>query len=567
MKPPRQSTDGFIPRRGATQPVRRSIGDGAKQSASRGETGLRRPPSSGHEVIPTTLQRSKQGLSRTTKGMSHSGKALSRADIDESLRAIVDEPAADVKRGRRRVRRQKKVVGKSKRIARIVAVIILVVALVVGGWLGYKTLRAGGSIFKGGLLGLLQSQPLKQDKDGRSAILVLGTSEDDPGHEGGELTDSMMVISLDQTKKTAAMFSIPRDLYVAYGESCPAGDEGKINAYFSCVNEGTSAADEQDRLTKSREFIGKIFGMDIQYAVRVNNTVIKEAVDAVDGIDVEVKGNGPVPYGVSPGSVLDRNFDWRCGYKCNYVKYSPGVHHMDGEHALFLSMARGNSAPTYGLVDSNFDREKNQQKILIALKEKAASTGTLANIGKVTKLMDAMGDNLRTTFDTSEVRTLMQLGLEIDTASIKTLDLFDGEKPVVTTGSYGGASVVLPSAGIFRYGEIRQYLAQKFSSNPVTREGARVVVANGSGVSGVAQTEADTLMAAGYRITSVTNAPVGEYPTITVYKIGEGNDATAQKLASRFSVTIETGPPPLAVDETVDFVIVIGKDRSKKTSE
>ena len=84
----------------------------------------------------------------------------------------------------------------------------------------------------------------------------------------------------------------------------------------------------------------------------------EKIIDAVGGVDIDIQGSNGAP------GVLDRNFDWRCNYKCYMVKYDNGVHHLDGERALFLAMARGSVEPTYGLGNSNFDREKNQQKII-----------------------------------------------------------------------------------------------------------------------------------------------------------------------------------------------------------
>ncbi|MEO7904233.1 MAG: LCP family protein [Candidatus Saccharimonadales bacterium] len=584
MKPQRRSTDGFIPRRSIDQPVRRSPELTRRPISASGSRGLVRPTTPAQQPARRTstpevttaqqsrrgsegLARSTQGLQRSEKGLTPTGQSLRRSDVDASLKSIVDPPLPKSAKKPRRVRKSKKPTTKKKIIIKRIAIGIVIIGLIIGGWLGYKALHAGGNIFNGGLLGLIQNKPLQQDKNGRSNILVLGTSEDDPGHQGADLTDSMMIVSINQNDKSVSMFSIPRDLYVKYGQACPAGYEGKINGYFSCSNGGDKPADEQDRLAKTRKFVGEIFGMDVQYAVHVNNTVIKQAVDAVDGIDVKIEGNGPVPYGVKPGSILDRNFDWRCNYQCHLVKYSPGVHHIDGKHALFLSMARGDAVPTYGLVDSNFDREKNQQKIIIGLKEKAVSTGTLSNIGKVTGLIDALGDNLRTTFDTSEIRTLMQLGTDIQSENIVSIGLFDRSEPVVKTGNYGGASVVMPIAGIFDYSGIRQYLSKKLSANPITREGADIVVANGSGVAGVAQTEADKLGAEGYLVSDTTNAPEGTYDAVEVYKIGDGNNKTAQALATKFGITVKTTKSPVAVTADTDFVIIFGKDRSTATTQ
>jgi hypothetical protein len=323
------------------------------------------------------------------------------------------------------------------------------------------------------------------------------------------------------------------------------------------VNEDYSTPEaEQQRLTETRKFVGDIFGLDIQYGVHVNNTVIKDAVNAVGGVDVDIQGSNGDP------GILDRNFDWRCSYKCNLVKYDNGVHHLDGEHALYLAMARGDIAPTYGLGNSNFDREKNQQKIIVALKEKAVSTGTLTDLGKVTGLIDSLGNNLRTNFETSEIRTLMGLGADIPSANIKPISLYGGDDAVFTSGPYNGASVVMPAAGIFDYSQIRTFLKQKLSTDPVTREGANIVVLNGSGVSGVAQTEADKLTEAGFIVADVDNAPDGTYADVEIYQIGEGMAGTKARLESAFGVKTKTTAPPITVSEGVNFVVIFGKDRS-----
>jgi len=367
-------------------------------------------------------------------------------------------------------------------------------------------------------------------------------------------------MSINQHDKSAEMFSIPRDLYVQYGMACNSGYQGKINEYFNCVNsDWKNKQAEQERLDKTRQFVGGIFGMDIQYAVHVNNTVIKKAVDAVGGVDVDIQGDGPVPYGVPAGSILDRNFDWRCNYQCYLVKYTPGVHHLDGKHALYLSMARGDTAPTYGLAQSNFDREKNQQKIIIALKQKAVSTGTFANPAKVSSLLDALGDNLRTNFETKEIRTLMQLGTDIKPENIKQISLYDGDTALVKSANFGGASVVIPAAGAFNYSEIQAFLKQKLSNNPVTREGAKVVVLNASGEAGAAQTAADKLTADGFIISNVGNAPAGDYGDVEVYQLGKGNSATKAKLESEYNVKVKTSTPPVTVAADTDFVVILGK--------
>ncbi len=391
-----------------------------------------------------------------------SRRLIGRHDIDASLKDI--EEAAKGQKLSRRSRRQLKQDKKRARRGRSkvkkffvsATVVVILAAIGTAGYFATQINSAGTKVFKGSLLDIVKNEPLKQDANGFSNFLILGTSEDDPNHPGGNLTDSMMVVSVNQTTKQTYMFSVPRDLYVKYGQACVSGYQGKINAYFSCVNDGTSDAAENDRLAKAQTFIGNIFGLDLQYGVHVNNSVIRDAVNAVGGVDVDIEGDGA-------SGILDRNFDWRCKYTCYYVKYDNGVHHLDGDHALFLAMARGDVAPTYGLANSNFDREQNQQKILLALKDKAVSTGTLTNLSAISKLINAFGNNLRTNIPTSEIATLAQLAQDVKGGDIHKINLYEGGGSVVTTGPYNGQSVVMPADGLFDYSGLQQFITEQMS--------------------------------------------------------------------------------------------------------
>lgn len=540
MKNKQPSIDGFVPRRVGSQ---------------LGELHTGKPIRVEANPIDRTLHTGDDEIQQPV-GKVRMGQAIGRSDIDESLREIDDlDPGKKVsRRQRRRLEKQSKPRSKAKRIIKWFFILLLVVALGVGAYLGIKLLLASNSVFKGSIFDIVQNQALKEDSNGRSNFLVLGTSEDDPGHGGAYLTDSMMVVSIDQTQKNVYMFSIPRDLYVEYKMACNSGYSGKINEYFNCVNSDYKNPEaEQERLSETQKFVGAIFGIDIQYGVHVNNTVIKDAVNAVDGVDVDIQGSG------GASGILDRNFDWRCNYTCYLVKYDNGVHHLDGEHALFLAMARGDVPPTYGLGNSNFDREKNQQKIIVALKEKAVTTGTLTNLGKVTGLIDALGGNLRTNIETKEIQTLMKLGTEIKTENIQSISLFDGDKRVVTSGPYNGASVVMPTAGIFNYTEIRAYIAQNLSSDPVTRENANIIVLNGSGEVGAGQKLADVLEAKGFVIDSVDNAPEGTYSAVEIYVTDDTKTATLAKLKELYpNASVKTTKSPIVVDDSIGFVIVVG---------
>lgn len=536
------SVDGFIPRRAGQK-----LGDlhDPRKRVRIASTGANQ-----HE-INTIIKKDARKIIGTQNAHSVN---IARPDINETLKnleAIDETPKKLSRKDKKRLKKlNKKPKSRIRRFVKWFFILVFLAILGVGVYTGYKFVVAGGNIVKGNLLGIFQEQKLKQDSNGYSNFLILGTSEDDPGHGGADLTDSILVLSVNQTSKDAYMFSVPRDLYVKFGMACNSGYSGKINEYFSCVNSGDTTADEQERLTKTQEFIGEIFGIDIQYGIHVNHTVIKQAVDAVGGIDVDVQGSN------GASGVLDRNFDWRCNYTCYYVKYENGVHHLDGIHALFLAQARGDVSPTYGLGNSNFDREKNQQKILIALKDKAMSAGTLTDINAVTKLMDALGDNLRTNIESTEIRTLMKIANSTKTADIHKLSLIDEE--LLTTGNVNGASVVVPTEGTYSYNEIQKYIAKNLSDDPILSEAAPIAVYNATDTVGFALTNANELEELGYTISTVDNAPSGDYDPVEVYQIGSGNSGTAKKIAARYGVKIKTTASPIKVSSDVRFVIIFG---------
>ncbi|MFZ1250762.1 MAG: LCP family protein [Candidatus Microsaccharimonas sp.] len=554
MNNKKPSVDGFIARRSGSQ-----IGDlhseGSRSAAKKTTT---------NNSTPRRRQlRSEDDLFGDTIGVARPGKAINRTDIDASLSEL-DTP--DQKQSSRKLsRRERKKFKKEHRtraqkIRRriVIGVVLLVVAalLAVGGYLVYKALNASENVLNGSFIDLIQHEPLKEDENGRSNFLIVGTSEDDPGHQGANLTDSIMILSINQTTKDAYTFSIPRDLEVEFGQPCVQGYYGKINEYFSCSDRGTDDAAEQNRLAKTQALIGDVVGMDIQYGVHVNYTVMRDVVNAIGGsITVTIESR-------NPNGQMDSNFDWKCGASyavriknCppngHFIDYPNGPATLDAEHALYLAQARGDAAPTYGFEQSNFDRERNQQKILLAIREKALSTGTLTNLGSVTGLIDALGNNLRTNIQTKEIQTLMTLAKDIPSDKIQSIDLHDGENAVLNASAQ-------PIAGQFSYGPLRAFLKKQLSSDPFVKEAPNVTVLNGSGVGGVAQTLANTLEEKGFTVLSIANAPEGTYDRIEIYQINKDKTATATKLKELYGVTLKTDTPPVSVNGESDFVIIIG---------
>lgn len=471
-----------------------------------------------------------------------------RLDIDLNL----DDDQTPSKSGHKTKKQKKPRKKRSvKKIILTIVALVVIAALIFGGYFVYKFLATGGKIFKGNVVTALfeQGQPLKEDVNGRSNILLFGTSEDDPGHPGQDLTDSIMVVSVDQDKNDAFVVSIPRDFHVQYGEACVSGYQGKINVVYSCHKD----KGEEEASAALRAKVGEVLGLDVQYSAHVNYTVLREAVDAVGGIDVVIEST-------DTRGILDRNFDWQCGYKCYYVKYPNGPVHLDGIHALMLARARGDPTPygTYGLGRSNPDRQDNQRKILIALKDKAVSGGVLANPVAINNLLETLGNNLRTNFQANELKTLIDLGKNVKTENITSFSLENKEKPLATTSCFSGN--ICPNAGNFNYSAIHAAMTALSTGNGASLEYAKIDVLNASGVAGLAQTEANKLTEKNLTVSSVGNAPdaLGAQP-VSFYDLSGGKKpATLKKLKELLGVDVTPGAPA-GVSSGADFVVIIGK--------
>jgi LCP family protein required for cell wall assembly len=458
----------------------------------------------------------------------------------------------------------------SKRQVKWMTMIILLFLLIGGGIFAWKVVDSSRKIFKGNVFNAVSSlvspdKALKTDANGNTNILLLGTSESDPNHPGAQLTDSMMIMSINKTAHTAFLLSIPRDLWVKGDGPCAAGYQYKINAVYECYlgrslgGLSSTNTDEATAEALTATKVGGVVGVDISYVIHMNLAVIQQVVDAVGGIDITI--DSPDPRGI-----LDTNFDWRCDYKCNLVKYPNGPAHLTGVDAMWLAQAR-NDAGGYGLPRSNFDREANQRKIVIATKDKATSIGFLANPLNAIKLLDAMGNDIHTTIDSSEIKSFVDIAKTTPSNNITSIDIMDNGSGILTTGTGpDGSSIVEPVAGLTDYTAMQTFTSILLAGYaPVVADAAPIDIVNASSVSGAAQTEAASLGQKGYIIGTVSSAPstykdTNQYTIIDLSK-GTKSGTLAMLKKDLGTTTVQTKLPD-GITSTAMFVVILGDTSS-----
>jgi len=438
-----------------------------------------------------------------------------------------------------------------KRTAIFLTALILIAFI----WFGGRFLYNAHKVFGGSIFGFLSNTKLKGEDSGRVNILLAGNSSDDAGHNGAQLTDSIMILSIDTKNNKAYMLSIPRDLYVDIGKS----GYGKINSAYVVGEQNNFYSPGLPRggMGQLEQVLEKNLGIDINYYALVNYNALKESVDSVGGIDVVINSK-------DPRGLYDPNIDWST--RKPLVKLTNGPHHLTGQQALNLARARGDSYNSYGFPASDFDRTANQRMMLVALKNKATSSSVLANPAKLADLSDVVGKNVQTDLKAAQVKRLYTIVKKIDSNNIKSLSL-NNANGVDLLKSYtapGGQSTLIPAAGIDDYSAIQSFILQQSSSNPIVQEGARVVVLNGTDTDGLGTLQKNNLSKQKIRVIKVGDAGTAQAVS-SVIDLSKGKmPATRSLLGKDYGYHYTTTNPYLGLYDA-DFIIVVGADKIPKT--
>lgn len=384
-----------------------------------------------------------------------------------------------------------------------------------------------------------QYDPLKTDDNGRTNILAFGTSgydmegsEGNGTHDGAQLTDSIMVISLNQETGDVAMLSLPRDLKAS--PTCTA--TGKINEVYWCNN--MDGNDEKAGAEALSEEVSDILNVDFQYYAHLNWGSLVQIVDTLGGINI----------------TLDE--DINDNYYTGAVFEAGKTYTIDGAEALGLARAR------HGTTNGDFSRGASQQKILVGIKEKVSEKGL--SITDMIGLANTLGDNLRTNFSVSELRTAAHLVADLDLNNIRQVSLVEPEN-FMTTANINGISYVIPVDGVNNYRRIQEYVANKFSSDPRVYEDYTILVLNGTGTPGVASQEETTLETENYQNIYTDDAPTSDYQDkYTLYATTDTAPGTKKLLEEKYNTSAKSVEElPTGIPTEYDFILIVGNTKEE----
>jgi len=489
-------------------------------------------------------------MRQAPREMGHTPEA---AEVDALLNEpIVLDDKADKQDKKRRFAKKHPKTRKGLKRAMLAVLALLIIG---GAYFGAKVYITERHLFRGGgkapaLAENIDINQLKGEGDGRINVLLLGVGG--PGHEGADLTDTIMLASIDPINHKVALLSIPRDLWIM----APGGGSEKINAVYSNAKSSsrakTLAGQENDGLNALDQTLTSVIGVPIHYHVVVDFKAFQQMINAVGGVDANV-----------PEEESAHETFWIEGTANQYytLNVPAGEQHFDGTKALYFARERHN--------DSDFVRAQRQRLLLSALKDKTFSAGTFSNPAKISSLLSSLGSNVYTDFSLNDMTKLYQIIQKVPSASISSLDLVTAPHDYLTTGNIGTASVVEPKAGLYQYADIQSFVRNALKDSFIANENAQVAVYNATDIPGLATASANVLKSYGYNVTTITNAPTTNPATTTIVDLTHGKDKyTKHYLEERFKVTA-VGSIPSGVKLTppagTSFVIILGKDASNSS--
>jgi LCP family protein required for cell wall assembly len=273
---------------------------------------------------------------------------------------------------------------------RIIGTLTLIVIVIVGIWALGKVSNATIAVvnhFSHSTIGEHATPtPTPLDKDpeyqmpendpNRLDILILGIRGKDDTENGGLLTDTILLFSLDKTTGAASLVSIPRDLTVRITDD----KTEKINTAYAHYG------------LNVKKFFSRVTGVGIDNVVVADFEAFKAVVDTLGGVTI----------------TLDKPFketqQW--GYE---FSLPAGANNLTGDQALYYARSRYST--------SDFDRSRRQMQIIMAIKEKAAALELTKDPIKALQVMLAIRKHIDTDMNIFSIGTIKDLMTQQDLLS------------------------------------------------------------------------------------------------------------------------------------------------------
>ncbi len=416
---------------------------------------------------------------------------------------------------------------------------------------------------------LVESADVKLKGEDRDQVNILLLGIGGKNHDGGLLTDTIILTSLKPSEKKLSLLSIPRDLAVPI-ENMGWQKINSVNAYAEMKEPGSGG------LAVSQT-ISDVFQTPIDYYLTVDFTGFEKIIDDLGGIKITVDNtldDYKYPILGNEDSPWDQRWE--------HLHIEKGEQTMNG--SLALKYVRSRHAG--GVEGSDFARSRRQQKVLEAVKAKVMSLNILFKPAMISKTISDIQENYSTNLKIWEIIKLWELGKNIKSEDISS-NVLDNSPDglLVDTVGVDGAYLLSPRSGDFS--EIQYLINNIFAEAPVSdkavikQQPATVEVRNGTWINGLANKTALDLEKYGFDIVRIGNTSQKNFEKTVIYDLTYGAKIQALTiLKNKTNANVSLGIPEwlindlakeLAIEKTAkpvqpDFIIILGRDADSTQS-
>ena len=238
---------------------------------------------------------------------------------------------------------------------------------------------------------LPQITPHPWNGSSRVTVLVMGLDYRDwLAGEGAPRSDTMILLSVDPITRTAAMLSIPRDLWV----QIPGFDYNRINTAYMLGEAYRMPGGGPGLAVKTVE---NLIGVPIQYFAVNDFHTFEKMIDEIGGIDVLVTERIKI-------APIGRDAHW----------LDPKAYHLDGPDALAYARIRKATGDDFG-------RATRQQQVIMAILDRVVGLNMVPTLlAKAPTLYQQLASGVRTNMSLDEIVSLGWLAVQIPRANIKS---------------------------------------------------------------------------------------------------------------------------------------------------
>jgi LCP family protein required for cell wall assembly len=384
-------------------------------------------------------------------------------------------------------------------------------------------------------------QPTAAAWDGASRITVLVMGLDFRDWQSGETprSDTMILLTLDPVNKTAAMLSIPRDMWV----NIPGYDYMKINqAYF--LGEAQKLPGGGSAL--AQKTVENFLGVPINYVAVVDFYTFVNFVDMIGGITIDIPADTRV--GILNG---------------HSVLLKKGTDHLFGLEALGYARDRYSEG-------GDFDRAKRQQAVIIGMRNRILKASIWPSmLANAPTLYKQFSSGVHTNLTLDEIIKLALIARQIPPDNIIQAVI---SPEMITMGKSMGDNldILIPIPDriralrdqIFTSGiAFSPSLVDKDPAQLMKSEVAKVSVQNATATAGLATRTSDYFKSLGMNVVDASNAQVTSVSTITVYT---SRPYTVAYLAKMLSISEAQIHIKLTPNAPADIVVRLGNDWARK---